>query len=106
MGNIYNAVFGTSIDPDASPSVAAVDLGKSNKSVTYAQLKSFVDAIRGTACIKAGDKVGLVMPNSLELVVGLLAVWAQGAATAPLNPGYTSNEFKVSPSLLDVLSPN
>jgi len=96
--NIYEAVFGTHAsghDSNAS-AVAAVDLGKSNDHITYAQLRRHVDGLRASSAIGAGEKVALVMPNSLELVVGLFAVWAQGAATAPLNPAYTAIEFRVS----------
>lgn len=91
MNNIYGAAFS-----EASNAIAALPLGDSGTPVTYAQLKNHVDALRGATSINAGDKVALVMPNSLELIIGLFAVWAQGAATAPLNPAYTSTEFKVS----------
>ncbi|KAH8664611.1 hypothetical protein BX600DRAFT_362760, partial [Xylariales sp. PMI_506] len=62
--------------------------------VTYAQLRDIVDSTRARVNISSGERVALVMPNSLELIVGLLSVWAQGAAAAPLNPSYTSAEFK------------
>ncbi|KAH9909149.1 hypothetical protein F4778DRAFT_776311 [Xylariomycetidae sp. FL2044] len=92
--NIYEAFFGDEEGRGVSSAVAAVDLGKDGNAVTYAELRARVDAARATAHIEDGDKVALVMPNSLELVVGLLACWAQGAATAPLNPAYTSTEFR------------
>jgi acyl-CoA synthetase (AMP-forming)/AMP-acid ligase II len=95
--NIYEAVFGKASGHDNNASAAAaVDLGKSNDPITYAQLRSHVDGFRAASAIRAGEKVALVMPNSLELVVGLFATWAQGAATAPLNPSYTAVEFRVS----------
>jgi acyl-CoA synthetase (AMP-forming)/AMP-acid ligase II len=95
--NIYEAVFGeTSGRGNNTSAVAAIDLGKGNDPVTYAQLQSRVDGFRVSSAIKAGERIALVMPNSLELVVGLFATWAQGAATAPLNPAYTAIEFKVS----------
>jgi long-chain acyl-CoA synthetase len=95
--NIYEAVFGEAIGQhNKASAVAAVDLGKSNDPITYAQLQSHVDGLRASSTIEAGEKVALVMPNSLELVVGLFATWAQGAATAPLNPSYTAIEFRVS----------
>lgn len=96
MPNIYEAVLGSANGHDESSSIAAVDLGKDGKAISYAQLQRCVDGVRAAASIKSGDKVGLVMPNSLELIIGLLAVWAEGAATAPLNPAYTATEFKVS----------
>jgi acyl-CoA synthetase (AMP-forming)/AMP-acid ligase II len=96
--NIYEAVFGEANrrDNNSTLAVAVVDLGKSNDPITYAQLQALVDNTRLSSAIKTGEKVALVMPNSLELVVGLFATWAQGAATAPLNPSYTSIEFRVS----------
>ena len=94
--NIYQAVFGEASGHDSTSAVAAVDLGKSKDPITYAQLQSHVDGLRASSTIQAGEKVALVMPNSLELVVGLFATWAQGAATVPLNPSYTAIEFKVS----------
>lgn len=92
--NIYEAVFGDCRGCDDT-AVAAVDLGKDGESVSYADLRRLVDIARTTIDIKAGESVGLVMSNSLELIIGLLATWAQGAATAPLNPAYTAVEFKV-----------
>jgi acyl-CoA synthetase (AMP-forming)/AMP-acid ligase II len=95
--NIYEAVFGEASGRQNNASaVAAIDLGKSNDPITYARLQSHVDDLRVTSGIEAGDRVALVMPNSLELVVGLFATWAQEAATAPLNPSYTAVEFRVS----------
>ena len=94
--SIYEAVFGEASRHDNDPSpVAAIDLGKSNDPITYAQLQRHADDLRFTSAIEAGEKIALVMPNSLELVVGLFATWAQGAATAPLNPSYTAIEFRV-----------
>lgn len=92
--NIYDAVFSDS-DTHNDTSIAAVDLGRQSESVSYAHLKHVVDVARTTTSIRTGENVALVMPNSLELIVGLLAIWAQGAATAPLNPSYTAVEFKV-----------
>lgn len=92
--NIYEAVFGDS-DSQNDKTVAAIDVGRQSESVGYAQLKRIVDVVRTTTAIKAGENVALVMRNSLELIVGLLTTWAQGAATAPLNPSYTAVELKV-----------
>jgi acyl-CoA synthetase (AMP-forming)/AMP-acid ligase II len=95
--NIYEAIFGDASGRHNNESaVAALDLGKSNDPITYARLQGLVDGLRVSSAIEAGEKVALVMPNSLELIVGLFATWAQGAATAPLNPSYTAIEFKVS----------
>jgi acyl-CoA synthetase (AMP-forming)/AMP-acid ligase II len=99
--NIYSAVFsGVAVKGRQNDSaVAMIDLArKEAAAVTYAQLKAIVDSLRGSSDIQTGENVVLVMPNSLDLMVTLLAVWAQGAAAAPLNPSYTVHEFKVQNS--------
>jgi long-subunit acyl-CoA synthetase (AMP-forming) len=93
--NVYEAIFGALDGQHDGKAVAVIDLDKDSEPVSYAQLKRTVDVTRATMGVKSGENVALVMPNSLELIVGLLATWAQGAATAPLNPSYTSVEFKV-----------
>lgn len=99
MVTLYQRIFEEPIRPDASSAIAVVDVAKDGRQVSYAQLKRLVDNNRSTIPIKAGEKVALVMPNSLELIVGLLATWAQGGATVPLNPAYTSSEFRVCSSI-------
>ena len=44
------------------------------------------------AGIGRGDRVAMVLPNGPEMAAGFLAV-AGAATTAPLNPGYTADEF-------------
>lgn len=39
-----------------------------------------------------GDVVGIMLPNRVELLIGLLAAWRVGAAATPLNPAFTENE--------------
>ena len=43
--------------------------------------------------IGRGDRVAIVLPNGPEAATAFLAI-AAGAASAPLNPGYTADEFK------------
>jgi acyl-CoA synthetase (AMP-forming)/AMP-acid ligase II len=45
------------------------------------------------AGIERGDRVALVLPNGPAFVQALLAVTALGAAAAPLNPAYTTEEY-------------
>jgi acyl-CoA synthetase (AMP-forming)/AMP-acid ligase II len=40
------------------------------------------------------DAVAIVLPNSLEFAVAFLAIAAQRAVCAPLNPGYRQGEFE------------
>jgi oxalate---CoA ligase len=71
--------------------------------LTYAgllrQVESTVAALR-TFGVNGTDRVAVVMPNGAEMAVAFLAV-AAGAACAPLNPAYRSNEFDFYLSDLD-----
>ena len=42
--------------------------------------------------IRAGDVVGAMLPNRLELVTLLFATWRLGAALTPVNPALTAEE--------------
>lgn len=50
--------------------------------------------------ISRGDTVALISENSVEFVVGLLAIVALGARVAPLNPALTPNELTTRVSAL------
>lgn len=93
--NIYNAVFEPSRVSYTGSSLAAIVLGNYERRFTYSQLKDVVETNRAATSVQPGEKIALVMPNSLELVIGLFTIWAQGAAAAPLNPAYTAVEFRV-----------
>ncbi len=41
-----------------------------------------------------GDRVALVFPNGIEALVAFLATGAASATAAPLNPAYTTEEFR------------
>jgi acyl-CoA synthetase (AMP-forming)/AMP-acid ligase II len=42
--------------------------------------------------IGRGDVVAIMLPNSIDLLIGLLAAWRLGAAATPINPVFTANE--------------
>ncbi|GGK44071.1 AMP-binding protein [Salinarimonas ramus] len=42
----------------------------------------------------AGERVAILMPNSVDFPVALLAAFAAGAQVAPLNPAYTVHELR------------
>jgi long-chain acyl-CoA synthetase len=42
--------------------------------------------------VGAGDVVAVMLPNSVELLIGLLAAWRLGAVATPVNPVFTPNE--------------
>jgi acyl-CoA synthetase (AMP-forming)/AMP-acid ligase II len=43
--------------------------------------------------IRRGDRVAIVLPNGPEMAASFIAI-ASGATTAPLNPGYKTDEFE------------
>jgi len=74
----------------------AVGTSDLHTSITYGQLDSLVrSAIAQMSRIglKRGHTIALLSDNSVEFVVGLLALMFSGARVAPLNPALTSNEL-------------
>ena len=74
----------------------AVDIPDGPK-VDYAGLDEEVERIAGqlaAAGASSGTTVSIILPNGLEFIVAFLAVARCGAVAAPLNPAYTSDEFK------------
>ena len=86
---------------DAFPHVDAVIYEE--RRITYAE---FGRAVAGLAerlrqaGAKRGERVILLMPNSIEMDVALMAVMAGGAQVAPINPFLTPHEL--SKQLVDV----
>jgi acyl-CoA synthetase (AMP-forming)/AMP-acid ligase II len=63
--------------------------------LTYAEVAHRVDAIAGqfaAAGVGRGDVVAVMLPNRVELPLGLMAAWRLGAAATPVNPAFTANE--------------
>ncbi len=72
-----------------SPDAVAVVFG--GVSVSYAELDARACALAGGwlgGGVGAGDRVGVMVPRSVELVVSLLAVHRWGAAYVPVDAGY------------------
>jgi len=64
--------------------------------LTYAELSRLVDALAqqlGDFGLREGDRIGIALPNGLEVIAAFLAASTVGTA-APLNPAYTVDEFK------------
>ena len=64
--------------------------------VTYSSLREQVGTLARqlrSMGIQQSDRVGIVQPNGIESIISFLAVTIAGTA-APLNPAYTSDEFK------------
>src|SRR5262249_30103689 len=56
------------------------------------QVKRTADALAALG-LERGDRVALVLPNGVEAVIAFLGA-AICATAAPLNPGYTEDEFR------------
>ncbi|WP_187346959.1 class I adenylate-forming enzyme family protein [Saccharomonospora sp. CUA-673] len=70
-------------------------LRDSRNDLTYAQVVERVDAFAEELSERGlgpGDVLGVMLPNQVELLIGLLAAWRVGAAATPLNPAFTEHE--------------
>jgi long-chain acyl-CoA synthetase len=66
-----------------------------NVELTYAEVARRAEAIAeqfAAAGVGRGDVVAVMLPNRVELLLGLLAAWRLGAAATPVNPVFTTNE--------------
>ena len=66
-------------------------------SATYRQLAEHVESLAGrllAAGVEPGSTVSIVLGNDLSFVECFLAVTRAGAVAAPLNPAYTTDEFR------------
>lgn len=72
--------------------------------LTYAQYAGLVGALakRLAKRVQAGERVALVMQNSLDLAIATFAVHALRAQAVPLNPGYSTRELA---AMLDDAAP-
>jgi len=64
--------------------------------ITYGQLDTLVRSAMAQMSrigLKRGHTIALLSDNSVEFVVGLLALMFSGARVAPVNPALTSNEL-------------
>ena len=63
--------------------------------LTYAEVARRVEATAeqfAAAGVGHGDVVAVMLPNRVELLLGLMAAWRLGAAATPVNPVFTLNE--------------
>ncbi|MER6360569.1 amino acid adenylation domain-containing protein [Kitasatospora sp. NPDC001527] len=79
-----------------SPDATAVIDG--TRRLTYRELDAAADAMAGrlaAAGVRAGTLVGVCLPRTAELVVGLLAVLRAGGAYVPLDPAYPRDRLEL-----------
>jgi oxalate---CoA ligase len=78
------------------PARIAIGTSDLRTTITYRQLDALVRSAMAQLSrmgLKRGDTVALLSDNSVEFVLGLLAIMFSGARVAPLNPALTSNEL-------------
>lgn len=57
------------------------------------QVESLVDTLH-TLGLGRGDRVAMVLPNGIEVITAFFGITAAAATAAPLNPAYTTDEFR------------
>jgi long-chain acyl-CoA synthetase len=80
---------------EAQPDLAAVIYEE--RRLTYREFGRSVNGLArhlSAAGIRAGDRVVLMMPNTIEMDIALMAVMSIGAQVAPVNPYFTVPELK------------
>ena len=82
----------------AAPSThPAVIIPPLDLTLTYSHLHSLITKFQHSLAaigISTNDAVSISLPNTLEFIVIFLAVGAQRATAAPLNPNYRQEEFE------------
>ena len=85
------------------PDRIAVGTSDLQTTITYRQLDTLVRSAMAQLSrmgLKRGNTVALLSDNSVDFVLGLLAIMLSGARVAPLNPALTSNELSTRLSQL------
>jgi long-chain acyl-CoA synthetase len=80
---------------EAHPGVVAVIYEE--RRLTYREFGRSVNGLARhlrSAGIRAGDRVVVMMPNTIEMDIALMAVMSVGAQVAPVNPYFTVPELK------------
>lgn len=83
-----------SVAPSSHPALTVPEGGPS---FTYGALRTQVESLTETLQslgIGRGDRVAMALPNGVEVITAFFAVTAAAATAAPLNPAYTTDEFR------------
>lgn len=65
--------------------------------VTYRELQRIVDSYQhllASCGVERGTRVGVLMPNSVELIAVVLSAWRLGALVLPINTRYRADELR------------
>jgi len=87
--------FSTLPDARAAGAPDAPALRDDHVALTNAELLAAVRRVAASLArrgIGRGDVVAVMLPNRVELLIGLMAAWRLGAAATPINPVFTANE--------------
>nr|WP_245632348.1 acyl--CoA ligase [Edaphobacter aggregans] len=79
------------------PARIAIGTSDLRTTITYRQLDALVRSAMAQLFrmgLKRGNTIALLSDNSVEFVLGLLAIMFSGARVAPLNPALTANELE------------
>jgi long-chain acyl-CoA synthetase len=71
-------------------------LVEADRTVTWSELDSLVDRASGglrATGRKPGDRIGILLPNSIEFAVAYFGVMRAGMIAVPFNTAYTSSEL-------------
>ncbi|MCX5420392.1 non-ribosomal peptide synthetase [Streptomyces sp. NBC_00078] len=81
----------------AARTPAAVAVVDGDRSLTYGELVAAADRVADTLRARGlgpEDRVGVLMPRGLDLVVALLGVWRAAAAYVPLDPAHPAERTR------------
>src|SRR5215212_5846153 len=84
-----------SAQAERTPDAAAI-MGPDRSPLTYAQLLSQIENVKGSVNaygIGRNDRVVIVLDNGPEMAVAFMAI-ASCCTAVPLNPAYSAEEFK------------
>ncbi|MGW9042757.1 non-ribosomal peptide synthetase [Streptomyces lydicus] len=79
-----------------TPDAVALMVGSGR--VSYAELDRRVTELAAAlidAGVRPGDRVGVCLPRTADLLVALVAAWRAGAAYLPLDPGYPEGRLRL-----------
>src|SRR5690606_35892317 len=75
----------------------AICIADAERALTYRTVESraaaFAEQLLG-AGIGRGDVIAVMLPNTVELLIGMLGAWRIGAAVTPVNPTFTAREYE------------
>lgn len=71
-------------------------MGDANRMFSYREVEdraaAFAEQLTERG-VGEGDVLAVMLPNSLELLIGILGAWRVGAAATPINPTFTAREL-------------